>query len=397
MAAVATAPARCAAPGYFDDARPSRRCCDLLDLVAAGHGLRRDAADRPQPRARRAGAAGHGAPRAAGHRGAAGSGAGQGRAHRALTSASRSGPRINASGRIGESRPRACACCWSDDPVEARAMAERLDAINRRRQEVEAEVLERRASRWPRPARRRATPCCWSCGEGWHPGVVGIVAGRVKERFNRPALRRRAWPTGSRKGSGRSVPGLDLGAAVIAARQAGLLETGGGHAMAAGFSFAPERLDGVARLPERAPRAVPRTCRRRATWRWKARSTVGRRHTPMAEQVARLAPFGAGNEEPVFALRHARVARADRVGKEGAHRPRSSWRGREEGASRPCASGRRTGPLAELLLSPRRRPLAPLRRAAGRELERHGHHLPCTCWTRRRPEGFRVVPGRVWP
>jgi single-stranded-DNA-specific exonuclease len=153
-------------------------------------------------------------------------------------------------------------------------------------------------------------------GEGWHPGVVGIVAGRIKERVNRPACVA-GIADGVGKGSGRSVPGLDLGAAVIAARQAGILETGGGHAMAAGFSlranrvaefraFLNDRLSAASALPGAAALNVEATL-----------SVLGAT-TDLARSLERLAPFGAGNEEPMLVLHRARVLRADRVGKEGA-------------------------------------------------------------------------------
>lgn len=223
------------------------------------------------------------------------------------------GPRINASGRIAEC-DAALRLLLATCPVEARAMAERLDEVNRRRQDVEADVL---AGAFAEAERQAAlgSPVLLVLGEGWHPGVVGIVAGRVKERFNRPALVA-GVADGQARGSGRSVPGVDLGAAVIAARQAGLLDTGGGHAMAAGFSldaaragafraFLAERLAHAADLPSAADLPVEGTV------------NVAAATAEFAGHVNRLAPFGAGNDEPVFAVRRARVARADRVGREG--------------------------------------------------------------------------------
>jgi single-stranded-DNA-specific exonuclease len=145
--------------------------------------------------------------------------------------------------------------------------------------------------------------------------VVGIVAGRIKERFNRPACVAGVID-GLAKGSGRSVTGHDLGAAVIAARQAGILKTGGGHPMAAGFSLEParlaefhafldERLAAAALLPSAADLSVEGTL------------AVPGATMELAYQLARLAPFGAGNEEPTLVLHRARVTRADRVGREG--------------------------------------------------------------------------------
>jgi len=223
------------------------------------------------------------------------------------------GPRINASGRIDES-DLGLRLLVEDDPLEARAMAERLDAVNKRRQEVEADVLTAAMTEAERQA-QHGHPVLLVVGEGWHPGVVGIVAGRMKEKYNRPACVA-GLSHGLAKGSGRSVAGVDLGAAIIAARQAGLLETGGGHAMAAGFSFLAaregefhsfldERLAHAADLPGAADLAVEGSL------------AVAGATVEVASQIARLAPFGAGNEEPVFVLSRARVVRADRVGKEG--------------------------------------------------------------------------------
>lgn len=256
------------------------------------------------------------------------------------------GPRINASGRIAEA-DLGLRLLLEDDPIEARAMAERLDAVNRRRQEVEGEVLGAALAMAERQA-DRGHPVLLVVGEGWHPGVVGIVAGRMKERFNRPACVA-GLSAGLAKGSGRSVPGVDLGAAIIAARQSGLLETGGGHAMAAGFSFLAaregelhafldERLSHASDLPSAADLPV------------EGALGVQGATVDMAQQVARLAPFGAGNEEPVFALTRARVVRADRVGKEG-NTIRAFLEGEGGGARLKAICFRaKDGPLAAALL-----------------------------------------------
>jgi single-stranded-DNA-specific exonuclease len=224
------------------------------------------------------------------------------------------GPRINAGGRISEADLglRLLLC---EDRVEAQALAEKLDAVNRQRQDVEAGIMDvaLRSAETQVAAGRAAVLVV---GDGWHPGVVGIVAGRIKERFNRPACVA-GLASGVGKGSGRSVPGVDLGSAVIAARQAGLLLTGGGHAMAAGFSvraehaeafhaFLDERLAPAASLPSAADLLIEGTL------------SVAGATADIAQQLERLAPFGAGNEEPVLVLNRARVVRADRVGRESA-------------------------------------------------------------------------------
>lgn len=222
------------------------------------------------------------------------------------------GPRINAGGRIAEADLglRLLLCT---DPLEARALAERLDAANRQRQSVEAAVLAQAVAQ--AEAQMAAGHAVLLVhGAGWHPGVVGIVAGRLRERFNRPACV--GGGTDLVRGSGRSVPGLDLGAAVIAARQAGLLESGGGHAMAAGYAvpvaklpalheFLCERLAGALARPTTVPLAIEGVL------------SAGGATLAAARAIGRMAPFGTGNEEPVLAVRGVRVARADRIGRDG--------------------------------------------------------------------------------
>jgi single-stranded-DNA-specific exonuclease len=220
------------------------------------------------------------------------------------------GPRINAGGRISEADLglRLLLC---DDPLDARLLAERLDAVNRQRQTVEAGVLQAAQEE----AERQMQAGCGVllvCGERWHPGVVGIVAGRLRERFNRVACVG-GVVDGSIKGSGRSVAGHDLGAAVIAARQAGILATGGGHAMAAGFSLDPSRRqDFHAFLCDRLP--VSPDAPRRPTLPVEAIVSAGGATVELAQQLGRLAPFGTANEEPVLALGDVRVVRSDRLG-----------------------------------------------------------------------------------
>ncbi len=223
------------------------------------------------------------------------------------------GPRINAGGRIGEA-DLGLRLLLTEDPLEARSLAERLDAVNRQRRTVEAHVLEG-AMRQAEDQLGEDRPVVLVSGAGWHPGVVGIVAGRIKEKFNRPACVGGVVASAV-KGSGRSVPGLDLGAAVMAARQAGLLATGGGHAMAAGFSyetgrheafhdFLCERLAAAGDLPARMGLAVDGVV-----------STAGA-NLGLARDLGRLAPFGAGNDEPMLVVPGIHVTKTDRLGNDG--------------------------------------------------------------------------------
>jgi single-stranded-DNA-specific exonuclease len=243
------------------------------------------------------------------------------------------GPRINAAGRIAEPDLglRLLLC---EDPVEAASLAATLDALNRQRQDVEAAMLDDALKAAEMQAGQGHATLVVS-GPAWHPGVVGIVAGRIKERFNRPACVA-GVADDLAKGSGRSVAGIDLGAAVIAARQAGILKTGGGHPMAAGFSLSPARLpDFHAFLDERlaAAAALPTA----ADLSVEGTLAVLGATMELANQLSRLAPFGAGNEEPMLVLQRARVVRADRVGREG-------------GAIRAFVEGEGGGPRLKALL-----------------------------------------------
>jgi single-stranded-DNA-specific exonuclease len=257
------------------------------------------------------------------------------------------GPRINAAGRISDST-LGLRLLLTDDPVEARALAAQLDTTNRDRQEVEAGMMDAAmAQAEAQSAAGRAVLMAY--GETWHAGVVGIVAGRIKERFNRPSCAG-AVAGGLMKGSGRSVPGVDLGRAVMAARQAWLLLAGGGHAAAAGFTleasrlpafhaFLDEQLAHAAALPRAADLAVEGTL------------AVGGATVDLARHLDRLSPFGNGNEEPAFVLPRAQVVRADRVGREGA--TIRAWLQGEGGGPRLKALLFRAkdGPLADALLA----------------------------------------------
>ena len=157
------------------------------------------------------------------------------------------GPRVNAGGRIGQANLGARLLA-TEDPFEATALAERLDALNTERRAIEAAV--RAAALAQAEARGLDAPLVWAAGEGWHPGVVGIVAARLKEAAHRPAVVI-GFDGDSGKGSGRSVSGIDLGAAIHRLAQEGLIGKGGGHQMAAGLSLTRAQLEpAMARLSD---------------------------------------------------------------------------------------------------------------------------------------------------
>ena len=151
------------------------------------------------------------------------------------------GPRINAGGRVGKS-DLGVRLLTSTDPEEARTIAAELDRLNEERRAIETLVTEQALAS---AEAQSGEPLILVSGRGWHPGVIGIVASRLKERFHRPAIVIAEDEDGTGKGSGRSISGVDLGAAVLAAKDSGLLIAGGGHAMAAGLTVAP---NGIAPL-----------------------------------------------------------------------------------------------------------------------------------------------------
>jgi len=222
------------------------------------------------------------------------------------------GPRVNAGGRVGQA-DLGSRILATEDPHEAADLARRLHEFNAERRAIEAAVLEEALAQ----VEMEVDACpelVLAYGEGWHPGVIGIVAARLKERFARPAYVV-AIDGGIGKASGRSVRGVDLGGAVIAARQAGLLVAGGGHAMAAGFTVAREKLDELrAFLRERIARQLAGTGPLLPTLNLDAALTVRGANPDLMQHLERLAPYGTGNSEPRFAITDARIVRADVVG-----------------------------------------------------------------------------------
>lgn len=220
------------------------------------------------------------------------------------------GPRVNAGGRVGRAGAGA-RLLSTEDPVEARRIAEELDHHNAERRAIEARCLEEALTQ--AEAGGAEEGLVYVSAEGWHPGVIGIVAGRLKDRYNRPACVV-AMEAGVGKGSARSVSGIDLGAAIIAARQSGLLTAGGGHKMAAGFTVAADKQDAFrAFLGERLRQSAgPDGIVPRLVLDGVAQASAV--SIDLAQALMRLAPFGNGNSEPRFALPRARVHQAQVVG-----------------------------------------------------------------------------------
>jgi len=222
------------------------------------------------------------------------------------------GPRVNAGGRVGAADLGA-RLLSTDDPAEARALAQQLDVLNAERRAIEARVLDQATAQVEEAGRRAVS---FAAGEGWHPGVIGIVAGRLKDRYGRPACVV-AMDGAIGRGSGRSVSGLALGQVVIAARQAGLVREGGGHDMAAGFTVASDQLAALRDFIEGRAEAALGVGEPVAELAIDGALTAAAATPALVETVERIGPFGTGNSEPRFALPQLRVVRADTVG--GAH------------------------------------------------------------------------------
>jgi len=222
------------------------------------------------------------------------------------------GPRVNAGGRVGEAA-LGTELLSTDDPVRAQVIAQRLDAYNEERREIEKICLDEAIAQVEASDETEA-PVILAAAQGWHPGVIGIVAGRLKERYNRPACVIALDENGLGKGSGRSIPGIDLGSAIIAARQSELLINGGGHKMAAGFTVAVAQLADFrdflrARIAgEAGPGGIV------PILKLDGAVSVGGASLDLVNSLERLQPFGQGNAEPRFAIPDARLFQADIVG-----------------------------------------------------------------------------------
>src|SRR5271169_847955 len=223
------------------------------------------------------------------------------------------GPRVNAGGRVGESDLGALLLA-TDDRALADELAQRLDAHNRERREIEARTLA--AAIAMVEAVPQAPVLTFAAAADWHPGVIGIVASRLRERYERPALVV-ALDGGVGRGSGRSIPGVALGPAVIAARQTGLLINGGGHAMAAGFTVAADKLDALREfLVERLGDGLDQQSLAPELIVDGALSAAAA-HSELIGHIDRLAPFGAANPEPRFVFPALCVLHTEMLG--GAH------------------------------------------------------------------------------
>src|SRR5690606_37319883 len=221
------------------------------------------------------------------------------------------GPRINAGGRVGEAT-LGVRLLTTEDPDEARAIAAQLSQLNEERRAIEFAVQEAAEALLDAQHNRAVITLA---GRGWHPGVIGIVAGRIKEKTGKPAIVIALDDeTGQGKGSGRSIAGVDLGAAIIGARDSGLLVAGGGHAMAAGLTVAADKVDALGEwLDERLAGAVARASAEQTTLLDVSLAPGGL--TPeLVGTLDSAGPFGVGWPGPRVAVGPVHLIKADVVG-----------------------------------------------------------------------------------
>ncbi len=224
------------------------------------------------------------------------------------------GPRINAGGRIGRA-DLGVKLLLEDDPIEAAKIAGELDRLNQERQVIEQGTLaqaEAEASAALGIEEKGAVVV--TAAEGWHPGVVGIVAGRLKEKFGRPAFAIAIEPGGIGTGSGRSIAGVDIGRAVRRAVSEGLLLKGGGHAMAAGVTLRKSALAELRAFLEATLGADVETARRSNGLMIDGAVTAAAANAELVAMIERAGPFGSGNPEPVIALPAHTVTYAEEMG-----------------------------------------------------------------------------------
>ena len=220
------------------------------------------------------------------------------------------GPRINAGGRVGKS-DLGVRLLTTDDPEEARTIAAELDRLNEERRAIETAVSDAAHESVLGQGNRAVAVVS---GAGWHPGVIGIVAGRLKDKTGRPAIVIAVDEHGVGKGSGRSIAGVDLGAAVLAAKDMGLLVAGGGHAMAAGLTIAADRIDAFAAfLDDRLAADVARARDDRALL-LDAVLAPGGISPALVDALEAGGPYGMGWPAPRVVAGPVRIIKADVVG-----------------------------------------------------------------------------------
>ena len=264
------------------------------------------------------------------------------------------GPRINAGGRIGRA-DLGVRLLLEEDPSEAARIAAELDRLNRERQQIEiATVAQAEAEAMAALGLEEKGAVVVTAAEGWHPGVVGLVAARLKERYGRPAFAIALEPGGTGTGSGRSIAGVDLGQAVRRAVREGLLLKGGGHAMAAGITLRKDALAAFRAYLEDTLTAPVAAARCDSALPVDGAVSAGAVNLALVDMLSRAGPYGAGNPEPLLALPAHTLVYADPVGENHIRARFKSGDGKMVNAIAFRAAGQ---PLGQALLDNRGRPL----------------------------------------
>ena len=222
------------------------------------------------------------------------------------------GPRINAGGRIGRA-DLGVRLLLEEDPIEAARIAAELDRLNRERQAIEIETVAQAEAMAALGLEDKGAVVV-TAAEGWHPGVVGLVAARLKEKFGRPAFAIALEPGGIGTGSGRSIPGVDIGRAVRGAVAEGLLQKGGGHAMAAGVTLRKSALAPLRAFLESSLAADVEVARRANGLMIDGAVSAGAANLELVAMIERAGPFGSGNPEPTIALPAHTLAYTEEAG-----------------------------------------------------------------------------------
>jgi len=259
------------------------------------------------------------------------------------------GPRINAGGRIGDATLGA-RLLVTNDSAEAAKIAAELDRLNRERQTIEKTTLEQaEAEAMAALGLEEHGAIVLASGDGWNPGVVGLVAARLKERFGRPAFAI-AMLGNTGTGSARSIPGVDLGRTIRSALVEGLLIKGGGHAMAAGLTVEREKLGALRAFLEKDLSEAVHNARASDSLTIDAAITARAASAEMIHIIGRAGPFGSGNPEPVFAFPSHSIAYVDPVGQSHV---RVRLRASDGGALDAIAFRALDRPLGQALLTSR--------------------------------------------
>lgn len=224
------------------------------------------------------------------------------------------GPRINAGGRIGDAALGA-RLLTTEDPHEARAIADRLDLLNTERQSMEAVMLEQAGVEAAMAIETRDPAVLLTGSQDWHPGIVGLIASRLKDAHRRPSFAIAFDEYGKGTGSGRSIAGVDLGKAVRQAVEKGLLEKGGGHAMAAGLTVRREKTADLETFFNETLKTDVDAASAKRELKVDAALTATGANLDLLELLEKAGPYGAGHSEPVFAFPAHRISFADVVGK----------------------------------------------------------------------------------